>query len=217
MRASPPANFIDRLKSGRKPVSRLGQDPSRVVIAQFNSMFERKKNQMNNRLISCPSWLSKPPRQLLLAAVLCLLVLGLSAFSFAPSTRAASASSAHAATVQVSGSASRLSVPQKRLSINVANSWYRWKVEHGSCSIVGCWAWKLTIQGDGVYNPSIRQIWQWHVFCTWGGLAKLTSCTYSGNGSQEITLIVQGKTVGVSHGALIEVNYRGQVVRESNW
>jgi len=172
---------------------------------------------MNNRLISCPSWLSKPGRQMLLASVLCLLVLGLSAFSFAPSTHAASASSAHAASVQVSRSTSRLNFPQKTLSTTVANSWYRWNNEAGSCSIVGCWAWKLTVQGDGVYNPSIRQIWQWNVYCTAGGLAKITSCTYSGNGTEVITLIVQGRTVGVSHGALLSINYRDQVVRESAW
>jgi hypothetical protein len=172
---------------------------------------------MNNRLISCPSWLSKPERQVLLASVLCLLVLGLSAFSFAPSTHAASASSAHAASVQVSRSTSRLSLPQKTLSTTVANAWYRWNNEAGSCAIIGCWFWKLTVQGTGVRNPSIRQIWQWSVYCTSGGIAKITSCTYSGNGTRVITLIVQGRTAGIGHGALLEINYNDQIVRESTW
>jgi hypothetical protein len=164
---------------------------------------------MNNRLISCPSWLSKRGRQVLLASVLCLLVLGLSALSFAPS--------GHAASVLVSPSTSRLSFPQKTLPTTGANVWLRWSRDGGSCALIGCWFWKLAIHGNGVRNPSIHQIWQWSVYCTAGGIAKITSCYYYGNGTQVITLVVQGRTAGIGHGAILEINYNNQIVRYSTW
>ena len=172
---------------------------------------------MNNRSISCPSWLSKRGRYVLLASVLCLLVLGLSAFSFAPSTHAASAASAHAASVQVSTSTSRLSFPQKALHTTVANAWYSWSHDGGSCAIIGCWFWKLAIHGNGTRNPTIHQIWQWSVYCTAGGIAQITSCYYYGNGTQVITLVVQGRTAGIGHGAILAINYNNQIVRYSHW
>jgi hypothetical protein len=172
---------------------------------------------MNSRLISCPSWLSKQGRQVLLVSVLCLLVLGLSAFSFDHSAQAASATSAHATSVLVSPSTSRLSLPQKTLSTTGANAWLSWSHDGGSCALIGCWFWKLAIHGNGVRNPSIHQIWQWSVFCTAGGIAKITSCYYYGNGTQVITLVVQGRTAGIGHGAILAINYNNQILRYSTW
>jgi hypothetical protein len=172
---------------------------------------------MNNRLISCRSWLSKRGRQVLLVSVLCLLVLGLSALSFAPSAHAAPASSAHAASVLVPPSTSRLSFPQKTLSTTGANAWYSWNRFGGVCSLIGCWFWGLGIHGSGVRNPTIHQIWQWHVFCTASGIAKITSCYYYGNGTPVITLVVQGRVAGIGHGVILAINYNNQIVQYSKW
>ena len=167
---------------------------------------------MNNRIISCLSWLPKRGRQVLLASVLCLLVLGLSAFSLAPAAQAASVLARG-----VSPSTSQLSFPQKTLHTTVPNAWVRWSHDGGSCALIGCWFWKLTIHGDGVRNPSIHQIWQWHVYCTAGGIAKITSCKFYGNGTDVITLVVQGKTSLVSHGAILGINYNDNIVQYSTW
>ncbi len=164
---------------------------------------------MNNRLISRPSWLPKQGRHVLLVSVLCLLVLGLSAFSFAPS--------AHAASGQVSTSTSQLSLPQKTLHTTAANAWLSWNRFGGVCSLIGCWLWGLGVHGSGVRNPSIHQIWQWHVFCTASGIAKITSCYYYGNGTQVITLVVQGRVAGIGHGVILAINYNNQIVQYSTW
>lgn len=138
---------------------------------------------MNTRIPSRLPWLPKQGRQVLLASVLCLLFLGLSAFSFAPSAHA----TAGGVTVQAG---------HANCSRAVRNyPWYYW-----SCDELNepcCVGLSIHLHADGVYNPVIQQIWQWHVTCTSSGYQVLgyALCTWHGyfhNGTRYIQVGVDG-------------------------
>jgi hypothetical protein len=168
---------------------------------------------MYNRRLSCLPWLPKQGRQVLLASVLCLLFLGLSAFSLAPSAHA----TAGGVTVQAG---------HANCSRAVRNyPWYYW-----SCDELNepcCVGLSIHLHADGVYNPVIRQIWQWHVKCTSSGFVPPLGsayCTWSGyfhNGTSVIQVGADGtihKNFGDAYvGIRISIDADGGIVSDYQW
>jgi len=169
---------------------------------------------MYNRRFSCLPWLPNRGRQVLLASVLCLVVLGLSAFSFAPSAQATS-------------------MPAKQVFASTAQSnsnCHYWSVDRYDqpCFGIGinCPGVSIHLHADGVYNPVIQQIWQWHVTCTSSGYQVLGSalCTwhgYFGNGTSVIQVGADGtinKNFGSSDvGIRISIDADGGIVSDYQW
>jgi len=174
---------------------------------------------MYNRRFSCLPWLPNRGRQVLLASVLCLVVLGLSAFSFAPSTQAAS-------------------MPAKQVFASTAqlnSNWHYWSVDRYDQPCFGplnCPQVSIHLHADGVYNPVIQQIWQWHVTCTASGYQVLgyALCTwhgYFGNGTRYIQVGVDGVVCsniavveGVCYsdvGIRVTIDAYGGIVSDYQW
>jgi hypothetical protein len=155
---------------------------------------------MNNCRLSCLPWLPKQGRQVLLSGILCLFVFGLSAFSLTPSARAASVP---AKTVSFSRVQQTSSGWQKTTVsiVQLSSGWQNWSWDEFDqpCFGVGinCPGLSIHLHADGTRNPSIQQIWQWHVTCTASGYQVLgyALCTWHGyfhNGTRVIQVGVDG-------------------------
>jgi hypothetical protein len=175
---------------------------------------------MNTRIPSRLPWLPKQGRQVLLASVLCLLFLGLSAFSLAPSAQSAS-------------------MPAKQVFASTAqltSNWHYWSVDRYDqpCFGIGinCPGVSIHLHADGVYNPVIQQIWQWHVTCTSSGYQVLgyALCTWHGyfhNGTRYIQVGVDGiicSNIGVVEGVCdsdvgirVTIDAYGGIVSDYQW
>ena len=168
---------------------------------------------MYNRRFSCLPWLPNRGRQVLLASVLCLVVLGLSAFSFAPSTHAT------AGGVQVQAGHASCSRAVRNYP------WYYWSCDEFDEPC--CVGLSIHLHADGVYDPVIHQIWQWHVICTSSGFVPPLGsayCTwhgYFGNGTSVIQVGANGtinKNFGTSYvGIRISIDADGGIVSDYQW
>jgi hypothetical protein len=83
----------------------------------------------------------------------------------------------------------------------LTSNWHYWSVDRFDqpCFGIGinCPGVSIHLHADGVYNPVIQQIWQWHVTCTSSGYQVLgyALCTWHGyfhNGTRYIQVGVDG-------------------------
>jgi len=154
------------------------------------------KESMHNRRLSCLPWWPKQGRQVLLASILSLLVFGLSAFSFAPSARSASAS-AHAATVpQVPGNGNCSTAPRN-------SPWRSWSCDEvdqpcfNTSFLSDCPGLNIHLHADGVYNPVTQKVWLWNISCQPSD-QQAVQCTWlenpsPGNGTSALQVGANGR------------------------
>ena len=166
---------------------------------------------MNTRIPLRLPWLPKQGRQVLLASILCLLVFGLSAFSSAPS--------AHATAGAVTAGHAHCSTAARNYP------WFSWSCDEFNEPC--CVGLSIHLHADGVYDPVIHQIWQWHVTCTSSGFVPPLGsayCTWSGyfnNGTSVIQVGADGtihKNFGDEDvGIRISIDADGGIVSDYQW